>query len=684
MSASARYTSQSNTEIFVESAPGVFSHYISTYGNASLSSSGDTMMAVAVATSSGHGVSGWSVYNGAVSGYPSGAFLVTQGNQTSYNPQKPNAATYAGSYGCRVTVEDAHGTHTGTPTMSKKYVIPSSNIPGAVAVRHEAAASGWMFLGWRVTRKPHYSGSSYTMAYLEILSGAAGDTDGLVTFYSAAALGDSALVIKIPYTVDSNYDELIIEAVYVDATKCVLSFSPNADDAEAPTIPDVVIGIGTSGRLPTPGLWKRPGYAFSHWNTAADGSGESFEANAVYTPADGVYFQTLYAQWSKLGGDGAKYGGYSKTFDPAMGGTRYTSPAQVQLSFIAPGVETVSVSYETRDTGSSRRVAYYYDQSGSLDRTVVSYDTEQGPTVEHVAELTEAGVELDIPSEDPSRTTQGTRIGDSGGAYHYFVTTSYCSVLDSWLWEAPELECLDFVGWYTICESYTESDEEKERPYTILITADRVTTWGALENGMNSARLHYYYNSNDNLRQDDYVNFLRLVYRGKKLRVKFNANGGELDDLFREVRRLEPYGELPVPLRPGYTFGGWYSAPDGGELVAAETVVEVLEDHSLYAHWSRDPVTMTVHFVGCGGTVDPVEKTVKSGEAYGDLPTPVRDGCEFKGWFTASLGGSAVTADTVVGRTYTHWLYAQWNPVDMGDGNNPSGEIFSRLTITTS
>ena len=141
---------------------------------------------------------------------------------------------------------------------------------------------------------------------------------------------------------------------------------------------------------------------------------------------------------------------------------------------------------------------------------------------------------------------------------------------------------------------------------------------------------------------------------------------------------------MPIPTRPGYTFVGWSTQRIGGELVTAETVVTAMEDHTLFARWDRVPVTMTVHFVPCGGTVDPAEKTVKSGEAYGDLPASVRDGYEFKGWFTASLGGSAVTADMVVGRTYTHWLYAQWNPVDMGDGNNPSGEIFSRLTITTS
>ena len=72
---------------------------------------------------------------------------------------------------------------------------------------------------------------------------------------------------------------------------------------------------------------------------------------------------------------------------------------------------------------------------------------------------------------------------------------------------------------------------------------------------------------------------------------------------------------------------------------------------------------MTVHFVGCGGTVSTESKTVTSGEAYGDLPTPVRSGYTFLGWFTASLGGERVTSSTVVGRTFSHWLYAQWeNP----------------------
>jgi uncharacterized repeat protein (TIGR02543 family) len=249
-----------------------------------------------------------------------------------------------------------------------------------------------------------------------------------------------------------------------------------------------------------------------------------------------------------------------------------------------------------------------------------------------------------------------------------YVSSMWANTDGSWIWEAPELEGFEFVGWYTIDDSYAA--EPAALTFSTLISTDRVTTWAVLCAGMNNIRTHY--SSSTGVYSSSYTNYLRLVYRGKKLRVMFRAEGGELDDLYREVRRLEPYGELPVPSRPGYTFGGWFTEPDGGELVAAETVVTAMEDHALFARWDRVPVAMTVHFVGCGGEVEPVEKTVTSGEPYGELPSPVRDGCEFKGWYTASLGGSRVSAETIVGQTWTHWLYAQWK--SMEDPEQPPDE----------
>ena len=43
-------------------------------------------------------------------------------------------------------------------------------------------------------------------------------------------------------------------------------------------------------------------------------------------------------------------------------------------------------------------------------------------------------------------------------------------------------------------------------------------------------------------------------------------------------------GKLPVPTLEGYTFDGWYTAPEGGEKVTSKTVIK--ETMNLYAHWT--------------------------------------------------------------------------------------------------
>ena len=75
--------------------------------------------------------------------------------------------------------------------------------------------------------------------------------------------------------------------------------------------------------------------------------------------------------------------------------------------------------------------------------------------------------------------------------------------------------------------------------------------------------------------------------------------------------------------------------------------------------------TFTVTFNPGTGTVDTPSKTVSYGSAYGDLPTPVRSGYEFLGWFTSADGGTQVTAEDTVSITANQILYAQWNPMSI-------------------
>ena len=684
MSVRAYFRTPYDVELFIESAPGVFDVHIpaNTYSSERVESSADSMTVVAVSNSaSAPVVQGWSDWRFAMEDYPSGPVLKVQGTAGSssyYN--KPGNSGY-GYAGCKVTVIDDYGKHVGTPVMTKKNVVSTSYPCGAVAVKHVSVNDpNRRFYGWRVTRKPWISNDA--MDYLEVLSSAAGVTDGLVTFYSVAALGDSALVIQIQRDANATTDELVVEAVYVE-NLCAVSFSLNSDDASGPAIPDIKVAFGTSARLPTPAYWIRPGYAFAGWNTAADGSGESYEADALYVGVAGAYLVTMYAQWAKVGGEGAQYGSL-RDWSGNYPSWNCLYPYRVDVSVAGAGDAEVAITCQTRMEMGSRS----YTQS--IDTGAISNDmsSNPGPTVD--AQYLTPGVVavLDVAYISYRYVGAAFNVSSSSKGSRSYVN-NWADDDKSWIWEAPELEGLDFAGWYTISESLrpevaVSAPSADSLDFPVIITADRVTTWGVLWSGLNFVRTSYSYNGTTGTSSSSYVNYLRLVYCGKRLRVKFNANGGELDDLHREVRRLEGYGDMPVPARPGYTFVGWFTQRIGGELVTAETVVTALEDHTLFAHWERAPVVVTVHFVPCGGTVDPAEKTVKSGEAYGDLPTLVRDGYEFKGWFTASLGGSAVTADTVVGRTYTHWLYAQWEGVDTGGGNEPSGKIFARLTITTS
>ena len=59
------------------------------------------------------------------------------------------------------------------------------------------------------------------------------------------------------------------------------------------------------------------------------------------------------------------------------------------------------------------------------------------------------------------------------------------------------------------------------------------------------------------------------------------------------------------------------------------------EDKTITAQWTANEYTVTFN-PGNGATVDPASKTVTFDSTYGDLPTPVKNGYTFNGWYTAA------------------------------------------------
>lgn len=83
-----------------------------------------------------------------------------------------------------------------------------------------------------------------------------------------------------------------------------------------------------------------------------------------------------------------------------------------------------------------------------------------------------------------------------------------------------------------------------------------------------------------------------------------------------------------------------------------------------------------------GGTVGSETITVTYGDEYGEIATPVRDGYRFIGWYTEAVGGTLVTADTIVSILGDHTLYAHWDvvePVPSDDGDEVESAGFSLM-----
>ena len=164
--------------------------------------------------------------------------------------------------------------------------------------------------------------------------------------------------------------------------------------------------------------------------------------------------------------------------------------------------------------------------------------------------------------------------------------------------------------------------------------------------------------------------------------VTFNANGGTVSPTTRQVVSGTAVGALPTPSRSNYTFDGWYTAASDGTRITASTVVTASVTY--FAHWTAIPVNYTVTFIPNGGTVSPTSRLVASGAAVGTLPTPIRSGYMFAGWWTASSGGTQITPTTIVTANvsyYAHWISASFtlggdaNWSQQADGSWKSGTI---------
>lgn len=142
-------------------------------------------------------------------------------------------------------------------------------------------------------------------------------------------------------------------------------------------------------------------------------------------------------------------------------------------------------------------------------------------------------------------------------------------------------------------------------------------------------------------------------------RLNFSSQGGNVMESMTGTVE-DTLTNFPTPEKAGYAFEGWFTEAEGGEQV---TSIQLKEDTTLYAHWKKATVVITLDDQnGNKTTVD-----MKVGTRYSDFPTPTRDGYKFLGWYTEPDGGNKVIAYS--GSTDITF-YAHWEKANSGGNNN--------------
>ena len=170
--------------------------------------------------------------------------------------------------------------------------------------------------------------------------------------------------------------------------------------------------------------------------------------------------------------------------------------------------------------------------------------------------------------------------------------------------------------------------------------------------------------------------------------VTLHTDGGTIEYNTITVHYNSAVGTIPTPTKTGNTFAGWYQ--DENLTVPATSETIITQDTDFYAKWLPD-VTVTLH--PNNGTVSPTEIVVGQGSAVGELPTPIRTGYTFAGWYQDEQLTTPATSATVINSNtdfYAKWLEnitITFNPkggsVDPTTVTFPSGSAIGDLPVPT-
>lgn len=159
--------------------------------------------------------------------------------------------------------------------------------------------------------------------------------------------------------------------------------------------------------------------------------------------------------------------------------------------------------------------------------------------------------------------------------------------------------------------------------------------------------------------EDEIQTYINSVYT-----VQYDANGGE-GDMCKSLHKIGEKSNLQPNSfnRTGYVFTGWGISSNGGVLYPNNAEITDIAERgtfiTLYAIWSAKKYKV-IFDVNGGDALYTDTYDVTYDTSYGTLPSPVRAGYSFDGWY---LGNEKIDSESIVKIAGQHTLIAKWKPI---------------------
>ena len=157
----------------------------------------------------------------------------------------------------------------------------------------------------------------------------------------------------------------------------------------------------------------------------------------------------------------------------------------------------------------------------------------------------------------------------------------------------------------------------------------------------------------------------KTAYLASQFTVNFDpGQGATVTPTSKTVIYGETYGELPTPVKTGYTFTEWKL---NETTITAETTVTTASDHQLTANYTPTTYTITYSNLNGGsyvtGTPKPASYTIEQAVT---LPTLEKTGYTFLGWKEVGAEDSTAVTEITTGNTGDKVLEAVFAPGTSG------------------